>query len=293
MTMASPTWRTRSVGNSMCGPMKIAPPPAACSFMSYLVFGSGSWGMAASPSARQSTPVNTPSTPGIALACTASMPRMRACACGERSITAWPCPSTLNSSLKGPRPATSRSSSLRGIGLPIERKLEFASGTSWSRWLIAGWSAQRLGEAELVTVRVGQMEETLAPFGIARRSVGAVAGRDHEGMQRIDIGMVEDDTPPPGPISLGGLGDQIEIACSRAKARERSVASAVKHLEAQHAIEKHCARHVVSGERNGTDPFNHAPAIQSMQQLAITRAWRRWRRADDGRRHVCCADARN
>src|SRR5262249_49232724 len=135
----------------------------------------------------------------------------------------------------------SRSSSLRGIALPIERKLEFASGASWSRWLIAGWSAQGLGEAELVTIRVGQMKETLAPFSVARRSVRAIAGRDHAGMQRIDIGMVEDDTPPPGPISLGGLGDQIEIARSRPKARERSVASAVKHLEAQHAIEMHCA----------------------------------------------------
>ena len=41
-------------------------------------------------------------------------------------------------------------------------------------------SQQRFGEAELVAVRVGQMEEALAPFGIARRRVRAIAGRDHD-----------------------------------------------------------------------------------------------------------------
>ena len=68
--------------------MKMAPPPGPVSFMSYLVLGSGSCGMAPSPSAEQSAPVNTPSTPGSALARAASMPRMRACGCGERTITA-------------------------------------------------------------------------------------------------------------------------------------------------------------------------------------------------------------
>ncbi len=156
-----------------------------------------------------------------------------------------------------------------------------------------GWSAQRLGKTELVAVRVGQMEEALAPFGIARRGVRTVAGRDHAGVQRIDVGMVEDDTPPPGPVSFSGLGDEVEIAHSRPKAGERGVPSTVKHLEAQHAIETHCARHVVSGERNRTDAFNHPPAIQSLQHLAISRFWRRWPRADDGRRRACCAGARN
>ena len=76
---------------------------------------------------------------------------------------------------------------------------------------------QRLGEAELVTVRVGQMEEALAPFGIARRRVRAIAGRDYARMQRVDVGMVEDDTSPPRPRSLGRLRDQIEVARSSPK----------------------------------------------------------------------------
>src|SRR5262249_32979396 len=94
-------------------------------------------------------------------------------------------------------------------------------------------SLQRLGETELVAVRVGQMEEALAPFGIARRRVRAIAGRDHARMQRVDVGMVEDDASPPRPRSLGRLGDQIEIARSSPKARKRGVAAAVDHLKSQ------------------------------------------------------------
>ncbi len=54
-------------------------PSLACSFMSYLVFGSGSCGIAARPSPRQSAPLKAPSTPGDALARERSAPRMRAC----------------------------------------------------------------------------------------------------------------------------------------------------------------------------------------------------------------------
>src|SRR5262249_861099 len=66
-----------------------------------------------------------------------------------------------------------------------------------SRGATPALSPQRLGEAELVTIRVGQMEEALAPFGIARRRVRMIAGRHHARMQRVDVGMVEDDASPP------------------------------------------------------------------------------------------------
>ena len=38
-------------------------------------------------------------------------------------------------------------------------------------------SPQRLRETEFVTIQVGQVEEPLAPFGVARRRVRAIAGR--------------------------------------------------------------------------------------------------------------------
>src|SRR5260370_14260334 len=302
--------------------MKSAQAPPACRFMSYLVWGSGSCGRAPSPSARQSAPVNTQSPTGIAVALLASMPRMRACACGERSITAQAWPSTLKSSLKRPRPGMGRASSVRRRGVSMKRKLISPGRGFWSRSVVVGggsrrfytifisnhmptsWayqgpfvlreghpaagtqvlpspafagmrgvsmrllsrqgnraatlalSPQRLGEAELVAVRVGQMEEALAPFGIARRRVRAIAGRDHARVQRVDVGMVEDDASPPRPRSLGRLGDQIEIARSSPKARKRGVAAPVDHLKSQHAIEADRARHVVGGERDGADIFD-------------------------------------
>ena len=66
-------------------------------------------------------------------------------------------------------------------------------------------------EAKFVTIRVGEMEEPLAPFGIVWRSVWTVAGRDDARMEGVNVGMVEDNTSPPRPISLGRLGDEIEI----------------------------------------------------------------------------------
>ena len=90
--------------------------------MSNLVCGTGVCGIGFIPSAAQSAPVNTPSTPGIALAALVSMRTIRACGCGERTIAAWVSPSMLKSSVKRPLPVSSRASSLRRIGWPIEPK---------------------------------------------------------------------------------------------------------------------------------------------------------------------------
>ena len=79
-------------------------------------------------------------------------------------------------------------------------------------------SSQRPSKADLVTIGIGQVEEPFAPFGIARRGIWAVARRDHFRME--GVGVVEDHASPPGPLSLGRLRDEIEIAGSRPKARE-------------------------------------------------------------------------
>ena len=78
-------------------------------------------------------------------------------------------------------------------------------------------------EAKFVTIRVGEVEEPFAPFGILRCRVWTVAGRNHARMKRVNVGMVEDNTSPPRPISLGRLGDEIEIICSSSKTRKRFV----------------------------------------------------------------------
>src|SRR6516225_9989877 len=84
---------------------------------------------------------------------------------------------------------------------------------------------------------------------------------------RVDVGMVEDDASPPRPRSLGRLRDQIEVARSSPKARKRGVVTAVDHVKSQHAIEADRARHVVGGERDGADAFDHR---SSNQRRAIT-----------------------
>jgi hypothetical protein len=71
-------------------------------------------------------------------------------------------------------------------------------------------------EAQFVAVRIGQVEEPLAPFGIARCRVWSITGRDHALIEAVDVGMVEDDTSPPGPLLLSRLGDEIEKAGSSA-----------------------------------------------------------------------------
>ena len=72
-------------------------------------------------------------------------------------------------------------------------------------------------QAELVTIGIGQVEEPLAPFGIARRRIWAIAGRDHSRMEGVNVGVVEDHASPPGPLALGRSRDEIEIAGSARK----------------------------------------------------------------------------
>ncbi len=86
-------------------------------------------------------------------------------------------------------------------------------------------------EAKFVAVRIGQVKEPLAPFGIARCRVWSVAGRDHARMEGVDVGMVEDDTSPPRPISLRGLCDEIEKAGSSPKTCKRGVIATMNDLK--------------------------------------------------------------
>src|SRR5712671_523945 len=97
--------------------------------------------------------------------------------------------------------------------------------------------SQWTSEAKFVAIRIGQVEEPLAPFGVARCRVWSVAGRDHARIQGVDVGIVEDDPPPPRPISLRGLCDEIEKAGSGPKTCKRGVTTTMNDLKSQHAIE--------------------------------------------------------
>jgi hypothetical protein len=109
--------------------------------------------------------------------------------------------------------------------------------------------SQRPSEAKFVTIRVGEVEEPFAPFSILRWRVWTVARRNHARMERVNVGMVEDNASPPRPISLGRLSDEIEIICSSPKTRKRRVITTMNDLKSQHAIEADSARHIVGSRR--------------------------------------------
>jgi hypothetical protein len=58
-----------------------------------------------------------------------------------------------------------------------------------------------------VTIGIGYVEEALAPFGIVRCGVGLVPSRDDARMERVNIGMIEDNASPPRPILFGRSGN--------------------------------------------------------------------------------------
>src|SRR5437868_2999293 len=96
-----------------------------------------------------------------------------------------------------------------------------------ARWAIRSPSSreldrgsQRPGETELVAVGIDQVEEALAPFGVAGRRRWPAARGERAVVKFIDIGDVEDDAPPPGPAPAGGLGNEVEIARPGSKAGE-------------------------------------------------------------------------
>jgi hypothetical protein len=87
--------------------------------MSNFVDGIGEWSTGRKPSAAQSAPVRTPSTPGAFIASSIEILLIRACAWGERTIAAYAWPSSCRSSVKRPAPVRKRASSLRASGWPI------------------------------------------------------------------------------------------------------------------------------------------------------------------------------
>lgn len=101
------------------------------------------------------------------------------------------------------------------------------------------------------------MKEALAPFGIPWRRLRSITSCEHARIEDVDVGMVEDHTSPPRPLSLRRLRDQIEKAGSSPEACKRSALSTMNDLKSQHAVESDGTRHVVCGQCDGTDALDH------------------------------------
>src|SRR6516225_4561514 len=112
-------------------------------------------------------------------------------------------------------------------------------------------------------VGVGQVKEAFAPLGVTRRGVGRAAGGDETGIELIDIGYVEYQSSPPGPAALGRLDDQVDEIAASAKTAERRVLAAIQQFKLQHPVKPDGPPHVVCGEGDGADAFDHFGCLAS------------------------------
>src|SRR3978361_2120907 len=105
------------------------------------------------------------------------------------------------------------------------------------------------------------MEVALTPGSIAWGSVGLIAGGNNPSVHGVDISDMENRPSPPGPVPCVGLGRQVQIAWPSAETHETGVLTAINELEAECSIEAHGAPHVVCGQRDGRDTFDHRMAL--------------------------------
>jgi len=118
-------------------------------------------------------------------------------------------------------------------------------------------ASHRPGEAQFMAVRIGQMKETLAPYGITWRGVRSIAVRDDTGVQGVDIRHVEDDATPPCPVPLFRLDDEVQIAGSGPKTGEGCVLAATDEVETQRGVEANRTRHIMRRQCDRTDALDH------------------------------------
>src|SRR5262249_31407317 len=93
---------------------------------------------------------------------------------------------------------------------------------------------ERPGEAQFVPVRVGQVEELLAPGGIRGSGVGFQARGT--GVEGVHVRDVEDHPAPPRSSGIGGPSDQVQVVGTRMQAGEGSLLTAGADGEAQGAM---------------------------------------------------------
>src|SRR6266851_8119229 len=135
--------------------------------------------------------------------------------------------------------------------------------------LLAGNRGQRPGETEFVAVGVIEVEEALAPFGVAGRGSWLVSRCECTVVKCVNIGNVEDYPPPPGPAPLERLGDEVEIARPCSKAGERRPFAAMQDLKPQRAVKSDSSWHFVGAQCDGADPLDHGQSSPVLFPRAV------------------------
>ena len=122
----------------------------------------------------------------------------------------------------------------------------------------AGEASERAREAQLMSVRVGQVEIALAPGRVARGGFRRESGRDDPRMHRVDIADMEDHPAPEIHFPGAFIRDQVQgLAGGYAECGERAPAPAEFAGKAERFIEAHRAVHVGGGEGEGVHLFDH------------------------------------
>jgi hypothetical protein len=75
-----------------------------------------------------------------------------------------------------------------------------ARSLRYRRGSLGSPALERPSEAQLMAVGIGNMEEALAPFRVARRRLDRIAGSDQSGIQPVYIRVVEDHAAPPESV---------------------------------------------------------------------------------------------
>ena len=112
-------------------------------------------------------------------------------------------------------------------------------------------------KAKFMAVRISDVEVTFAPFRVSGFGVGFKSFGDGVMVKRVHVGDVEDGTTPPRPLAIDGLGREVEIAGADAEAGECVLGPAVSHIEAKGLIKTYRLFHVVGGQGDSIDGFNH------------------------------------
>jgi hypothetical protein len=101
------------------------------------------------------------------------------------------------------------------------------------------------------------MEVSLAPCGIARRSVGVVACGDDPSVHGVNVDDVEYRPTPPLPVPIAGLGGQVQVARPGTETGETGVLATMDEVEAQRSVEAHGAWHIVGSQGQRRDGFDY------------------------------------
>ena len=80
--------------------------------------------------------------------------------------------------------------------------------------------------------------------------------------------------PPPRPLAIDRLGSEVEITGADAEAGKLVLGATVSHVEAKGLIKKYRLLHVVGGQGDSVDGFNHGLSRASAFSIKKTFGYR-------------------